>query len=233
MSPAGGGGRDRDTRGLRYRAWVSRLRTVRDLRAVVITLAVMALAIVVLLAAFGAFSEGPNAQHTHKALATTSPLLSISGGMPTPAPSPLAPAPPSEVQTALKSALVTFVPLTDAQLATVTVTRTEAEQVALADPGMGYGPNGSRVTWKKVGCVFLGYYTGMQEPSIGYVPPTYPAYLVQVLADPIPDFPMLNIGVVVVNATTGERGTTFGAGQPPYGVMGSTCGVGRPVSLSE
>jgi hypothetical protein len=225
MSPQQRGARVARAESWRYRAVVTRLRTVRDLRAVAITLAVVTLAIVGLLAAFGAFSERPNAQHTYQALVSRSPSPSTSGGTPTPAPSPLAPSPPFEVQTALKSAQVSFVPLTDAQLATVSITRTEAERIALADPGMGYGPDSSRVTWKKVGCVFLGYYTGMQEPSIGYVPPTYAAYLVQVLADPIPDFPMLNIGVVVVNATTGERGTTFGAGQPPYGVMGSTCGV--------
>jgi hypothetical protein len=90
---------------------------------------------------------------------------------------------------------------------------------------MGYGPDDARVVWKKVGCIFLGYYTAPQMPRIGYVPPEFPAYLVQVLADPVPAFPMINIGVVVVDATTGERSSTYGAGTPPDGIMGTTCGV--------
>ena len=145
--------------------------------------------------------------------------------VPTPAASPLASAPSSAVQTTLKGAGITFVPLTDAQLATVAVTRADAEQTALANRGFGYGPDGALVIWKKVGCVFLGYYTGGQMPSFGYVPPTYPAYMVQVLADPIPDFPLLNIGVMVVNAVTGEAGTAYGGGEAPYGTLGTTCGV--------
>jgi len=84
------------------------------------------------------------------------------------------------------------------------------------------------VVWEKVGCVFLGMYTAPPMPTHGdpYVPHPFPAYLVQVLADPIPEFPMMNFGVVVVDAATGELKTQFGGGgRPPDGLMGTTCGV--------
>lgn len=138
----------------------------------------------------------------------------------------LASPPPTSVQhDLLARARIGFVPLTEAQQATVRVTAAEARRTGLADGGMGYGPDDARVVWKKVGCIFLGYYTAPQMPRIGYVPPEFPAYLVQVLADPVPAFPMINIGVVVVDATTGERSSTYGAGTPPDGIMGTTCGV--------
>jgi hypothetical protein len=108
-------------------------------------------------------------------------------------------------------------------LATVRVTRLAAEQTALAEAGMGYGPDGARVVWKKVGCIFLGYFTGPPEPSFGYTPPTLAAYLVQVLDDPVPEFPGINVGVVVIDATTGDSLMSFGGG--PFGGMGTTCGV--------
>jgi hypothetical protein len=129
------------------------------------------------------------------------------------------------VQESLVQARIGFVPLNDAQLATVRVTASEAEQTGLADAGMGYGPDDARVVWKKVGCIFLGYYTGPPMPRVGYVPPTLAAYLVQTLADPVPDFPMINIGVVVIDATTGDELGAYGGGEAPYGMMGTTCGV--------
>jgi hypothetical protein len=107
----------------------------------------------------------------------------------------------------------------------VVVTQEAAEQTALATRGTGYGSGDDYVVWEKVGCVFLGYYTGFHHPRQGYVPPTFPAYLVQVLAEPIPGFPMLNIGVIVINAATGEQDTQYGGGDPPDGMMGTTCGV--------
>jgi hypothetical protein len=133
--------------------------------------------------------------------------------------------PPSTVQNDLLTAQISFVPLTEAQLATVEVTAAEAQRTALADGAFGYGPDDARVVWEKVGCIFLGDYIGPGMPRVGYVRPEFPAYLVQVLADPVPDFPMINIGVVVVDATTGEQSTTYGAGAPPDGIMGTTCGV--------
>lgn len=139
--------------------------------------------------------------------------------------SALAAAPPSSVQNDLLTARISFVPLTEAQLATVRVTAAEAQRTALADDAFGYGPDDARVVWEKVGCIFLGYYTGPGQPRVGYVRPEFPAYLVQVLDDPVHDFPMINIGVVVVDATTGEQSTTYGAGPPPDGIIGTTCGV--------
>ena len=133
--------------------------------------------------------------------------------------------PPAAVQEALAQARITFVPLDDAQLGIVRVTASEAEGTALADAGSGYGPDDARVVWKKVGCIFLGYYTEPMQPRLGYVPRTLAAYLVQVLADPVPDFPMIHIGVVVIDATTAERLTTYGGGDAPNGIMGATCGV--------
>lgn len=140
----------------------------------------------------------------------------------------LAPNPPLAVQAALGSAGITFVPLTENQLATVRVTRDEAEPTALASRGFGYGSDGELVVWEEVGCVFLGMYTAPAMPTHGdpYVPNPFPAYLVQVLADPIPDFPKMNFGVVVVDATSGQLKTQFGGGgRPPDGLMGTTCGV--------
>lgn len=160
--------------------------------------------------------------------AQPSPSLTSAAPYPTGSPLPagqLAPAPPESVQQALATARLKFVPLTPVQLAEVRTPVNAAEQTALSDRGMGYGPDGARVVWKKVGCLFLGWYTGEQEPSIGYVPPTYPAYLVQVLAPAVPGFDLINIEVIVVNARTGERGPAYGGGPAPSGIMGTTCGV--------
>ncbi len=140
----------------------------------------------------------------------------------------LAPAPHQAVQAALGEAGITFVALTQGELANVRVPRNEAEPTALASRGSGYGSDGELVVWEKVGCVFLGMYTAPPMPTHGdpYVPHPFPAYLVQVLADPIPEFPMMNFGVVVVDAATGELKTQFGGGgRAPDGLMGTTCGV--------
>ncbi len=153
-----------------------------------------------------------------------------SGQLPTPTELPatlstdqLAPSPPLAVQDSLRP--MTFIPLTPEQLADVTVTVSTAERIALAGPGPGYGPGDSKVVWKKVGCVFLGWYVHEQMPSDGYVAPSFPAYLVQVLGDPVKGFPMLNIDILVINAYTGERAGGYGAGAAPAGIMGTTCGV--------
>ncbi len=41
--------------------------------------------------------------------------------------------------------------------------------------------------------MFLGWFTAEPEPSLGYVPATYPAYLVQVLARPGKGYACQNI----------------------------------------
>lgn len=127
----------------------------------------------------------------------------------------------------MQQARITLVPLTNAQLATVRTTAADAERRALSEPGGGYGPDGGQVVWKTVGCVFLGSYTAPRMPTHGqpYVPTTFPAYLVQTLADPVPGFSMANVGVAVVDATNGQWQSGFGGGEPPSGIMGSTCGV--------
>jgi hypothetical protein len=70
--------------------------------------------------------------------------------------------------------------------------------------------------------VFLGWYTAPPMPSIGSTPPTFPAYMVQVIGDPVAGWPGINVEAVVVNAETGERDTIYGGSAP---VMGTTCGV--------
>jgi hypothetical protein len=132
--------------------------------------------------------------------------------------------PPAAVQTWLAQVItVGFRPLTASELALVRVTATTAKRVALAQPGQGYGPDGGKIIWTKVGCIFLGYYEGPQEPTYSYVPPQFPAYLVQLIGAPAPGFPGLNIGLDVLNAETGESDGMFGYGDGP--VLGTTCGV--------
>jgi hypothetical protein len=137
----------------------------------------------------------------------------------------MAPPPPVAVRRSLANNEIGFRPLTASEVREVRVSADFAKQTALSLPGMGYGPSGDEVIWKKVSCVFLGWYTGPQQPSRDYFPPTHPAYLVQLLADPAPGFPMANVGVTVIDARTGETGTHYEGGMPPFGIMGTTCGV--------
>jgi hypothetical protein len=155
--------------------------------------------------------------------------LLVGCNAPTPEPAlrfVLAPAPPIAVQRALSDgARIEFRPLTAMEVHQVRVSADIARQIALSEPGMGYGPGDDLVRWDKVGCGFLGWYTGPGMPRVGYVPPSHPAYLVQTLADPVPRFRMINIGVTVIDARTGETGMHTGGGAPPFGIMGTTCGV--------
>jgi hypothetical protein len=156
-------------------------------------------------------------------------LIACSGPMPTASPnvgSPppstaLAQPPPPKVQSALARAGITFVPLTAAQLARVRVTITEAKHTAFRDRSPGTGSENAVVVWKTFGCVFLGRYRGEIRDG---TPRTFSAYLVQALGDPVPDYPVINIGVVVVDAETGVMGSTYSGGEPPNGMMGTTCG---------
>lgn len=90
---------------------------------------------------------------------------------------------------------------------------------------MGYGPGSSRVTWSEIGCAYLGYYIAPMMPSYGYVPPAYIAYIVQTLAPPVPSFPGINVGIVVIDARTGAMGTRYSSGSSPNPILGTTCGV--------
>jgi hypothetical protein len=132
-------------------------------------------------------------------------------------------APPAEIQNWLKTmARVGFRPLTAAELQSVVVGSDRAEARARAEPGPGYGPGHDHFVWTKIGCVFLGYYVAMPMPSYGYVPPEFPAYLVQVLAKPVKDFPGENVEIEVIDARTGQFSVEFGHGPTP--VLGTTCG---------
>lgn len=113
-------------------------------------------------------------------------------------------------------------PLTDSELATVRVTAATARRVALASRGFGYGPNGNLVVWTTVECVSLGYYTAPFEPSVGYVPTAFPAYVVQVFAAPVPGFPEAYRALIVVDAETGQVTDTYG---DDAGAFATTCGV--------
>jgi hypothetical protein len=133
-------------------------------------------------------------------------------------------APPQAIQTWLADNVrLGFHPLSGAELASVRVTAAEAERLALSEPGPGYGPDGAKVVWTKVGCVFLGYYRAPDMPSYGYVPPEFTAYLVQTIGAPAPGFPGLNVEVVLIDAQTRAMGPWYGFGPTP--VLGTTCGV--------
>jgi hypothetical protein len=116
-----------------------------------------------------------------------------------------------------------FIALTPAELAQVRIPVATAEQVALAIPPQGYGPAGATVVWKRVGCIYLGWYRAPLMPSVGYVPRRFPAYLVEVIGDPVKGWPEINVAAVVVNAQTGAPVTTYGNSASPG--MGTTCGV--------
>src|SRR5204863_5140450 len=120
-------------------------------------------------------------------------------------------APPPDVQVWLRSIVrLGLRALTGAERQSVVVSPEVAQARALAEPGSGYGPGHHQFTWTKTGCLFLGYYVGPMERSYGYVPPEFPAYLVQVLAKPVKDFPGLNVDVEVIDARTGDFSVAFG-----------------------
>jgi hypothetical protein len=138
----------------------------------------------------------------------------------------LADPPPAAVQAWLAQGPgIGFRPLTVSELSLVRVSAAAAASRALAEPAQGYGEDGGKIVWTKVGCIFLGYYVGRQFSNHGnvYVPPQLPAYLVQIIGAPAPGYPGLNIQVVVLDAGTGARVTAFGGGGDP--VLGTTCGV--------
>jgi len=113
-------------------------------------------------------------------------------------------------------------PLTDSELAKVRVTAATAKRVALASRGFGYGPDVTLVVWTKVGSIFLGYYKAPYYGTAGYVPPAFPAYVVQVFAAPVPGFLDVNRGWIVVDAETGKETDGYGGGAVAFGM---TCGV--------
>jgi hypothetical protein len=135
------------------------------------------------------------------------------------------PPPPVVSQNLAEQARLTFRPPTTIELRTVTVTADQARLTALSVGPQPYGEQGRVVVWTKVGCEFLGWLQEPQMPNHGQpaTPRAYTAYLVQLLGDPVPGWPGINVELVVVDAVTGERGMSMGGG--PTAFMGSTCGI--------
>jgi hypothetical protein len=181
-------------------------------------LALVALVAVTWLAAQGQ-TEVPGPEPSAPSPTATAPLPTPGASMSSP-PAAYAFAPTRAVEDWLASnLLITFRPLTSDELASVRLTVTDARRLALADPGPRYGPGDAHVTWEKVGCVYLGYYTGPMQSSLGYRLPQF-AYLVQTLAPPVPNYPGLNLGMIPIDAKTGSMGTRFGGYD-----LGTTCGA--------
>lgn len=187
---------------------------------------VLAIALAALVVVACAPLPSPSPAATAASTTSPSPRPSLP---PSPSPSPsvlpadqLADPPPPAVQGWLDHSGLGFRPLTAEELARVKVTAATAERVALDQRPAEYGSEGGKIVWTHVGCVFLGYYGGMAMPSVGYVPPEFPAYLVQVIGAPVAEFPGTNIQVVVIDAETGEAGGMFSSGTT---VLGTTCGA--------
>lgn len=107
----------------------------------------------------------------------------------------------------------------------MSVSAAAARATALGSGGFHYSLSDSveRVApWTEAGFIYLGRW---RPPplSLGHAPMPEPTavYLVQVLAEPVPQFPNSNTAFVVINASTGELGTTFGP------CVGPTCSFGN------
>ncbi len=185
-------------------------------------IAVLAVALVSACSGPGATPSAPSPSPSAALDPTPTPSL---GPLASPLPaSELADAPPSDVEAWIGTTLhAGFRPLTSSELALVRVTSADARKEGLAQPPGGYGSNGGRIAWTKVGCIYLGYFTGPPMPTAGYVPPEVPAYVVQVIGQPVPDFPDLNIQAAVIDAQTGKALTMYSTTGEP--VLGTTCGV--------
>ena len=164
---------------------------------------------------------------TQSAESTPAPVASPSQSeQPSPEPTltadQLAPPPPTSVTDDLAMHNLLFEPLTLAERRGVQLPADAAQRLALTTAPQEFGDDGDTVVWKRVGCVFLGWYRGRHMPRLGYVPETYPAYIVQVIGDPVKGWPDINVMAVVINAETGDRGARLGASPP---LMGTTCGA--------
>jgi hypothetical protein len=159
-------------------------------------------------------------------------LVAILAGCAAPQPSPdaasppvptenglalLTPYPPVAVKDSLARRLrIELKPLSRTEQDQVAVGQADAIRTALSSRGVGNpGPNGTgEIEWTEPGFVYLATYTSFSLPSYGGPGPSpapFPAYLVQVLAPAIPGFPGENTALVIVDARTGELGTTFGS----------------------
>jgi hypothetical protein len=113
--------------------------------------------------------------------------------------------PPYALQQAIRAGQAVFEPLSQVELATVTVGVSQAQAAALA---VG-GPDQAHYT--RVGFTYLGRWVP-PLPSLGHAPTPdpIPAYLVQIFADPSSDFPAGASGYVSVDARTGKALGRYG-----------------------
>lgn len=135
----------------------------------------------------------------------------------------LTPFPPERVRDALLHFGFGLEPLTLEQRLEVAVDPADAIRTALANRGIGNpGPNGvGEIAWTQTGFVYLASYAPHDLPGYGGPhpdPSPFPAYLVQVLAPPIPGYPGENTALVIVDARSGAMGTTY------HPCVGGLCG---------
>jgi hypothetical protein len=149
---------------------------------------------------------------------------SIVFGTPPPPREALATAPPPPIAVAdsfSAHSLGTFRPLEVGEYRLVQVTVDDAVATVLANLPDVRGPNDDAIQWRKGGCEFLGWYEGRPMSFAPNPPPPIPVYLVQLFGDPVPGWPGPKEAVVMVNATTGERGSALSGSN----ILGTTCGA--------
>ncbi|HET7181100.1 MAG TPA: hypothetical protein VFI15_02605 [Candidatus Limnocylindrales bacterium] len=97
-----------------------------------------------------------------------------------------------------------------------------ARRTALGSRGVGNpGPNASgEIVWTSTGFIYLA--DVMRATPLGPAGPSRPMYLVQVFAPDIAGFPGENTALVLVDARTGELGSTFDT------CVGDLCGPPSP-----
>jgi hypothetical protein len=134
------------------------------------------------------------------------------------------PFPPPAVRNSMAQRLrIELAPLNPAEWAQVGIGPADAIRTALSNRAIGVpGPNGvGEIAWTQIGFIYLASYTPRDLPGYGGPrpdPAPFPAYLVQVLAGPFPGFPGENTALVIVDARSGEMGTTYGP------CVGALCG---------
>lgn len=111
----------------------------------------------------------------------------------------LAPNPPAALVQSLRSRGLSFVPPSSAQLASVTVSRSRAEEIAIATM---QSDRENRTREWAIGFAFLGIYT--TAPAVHSSPTSAIAYLVQVIDRSGKGLPPTT-AYVAVNAQTGEH----------------------------
>ena len=118
--------------------------------------------------------------------------------------------PPLAIQQSLDAKTAVFVPLSDAELASVAVSVSDAQAVALESGARG--PE----HFDRLGFTYLGSWVPPME-SLGHaaVPDPVPAYIVQIFAGSSSDYPVGASEFVAVDASTGEAllvvGSCWGA----------------------